>query len=253
MVQISKLGEKGLLQFVAKDLQHFSNAFAFMEQAALGGYLRDWVIECHLSVPSQELELTGTLPGDIDVLLIPSFDGDRFAERAMAMEVKRCLIPKDRRGRSPSSYGSQQVQGLANNGFPLIGLLHLAIIERSDDDQWIEMPILKEIVDGECIFEGTTLVDPASEHFTNRHLGRIEQLDIPHFSGYNIHSLNLTEDGDAINGWSLYGWRHPRKNPKTDPILLERIRTLSREPDFFVERKNGGGSVRWNPMYRLEF
>lgn len=183
MVEIARLHEKALLQFIAKDLQHFSNAFSFMEMTALGGYLHDWTIECHLSVPSTELGLsTDTVPGDIDVLLIPTFDGDRFAERAMAIEAKRFTVPVANRGRSPSSFGLKQVRGLAQFGFPFVGLLHVPIVERSTDADWKKIPLYKsQHLEGEDPTDGTVRIDPAGHATTMRHVGRFESFDLPEF------------------------------------------------------------------------
>ena len=130
MSTIFQMPEQKLLRFIFGDVSTYLNAFAFMEQAALGLRHSQWTIECFLSVPRSDLGLdAGRKPGDIDVLLIPTFDTDRFAERAMAVEVKRFVVPRSNRSRGPNEFGTGQTSGLVRDGFPLVGLLHIALVE----------------------------------------------------------------------------------------------------------------------------
>jgi hypothetical protein len=255
MTSLFELPENRLLRFIFGDVSTYINAFSFMESAALGLRHEQWTIECFLNVPRGDLGFDRSQkPGDIDVLLIPSFDGDRFAERSMAVEVKRFVVPRKNRGRGPSEYGTEQAAGLVRDGFPLVGLLHVALVENSSDGDLIELPIRKmRWTEGESEFAGTLLNDPAHSEVMFRHNGRMEKFSMPDCVGTKVQVLQISRDSNDIVGWSVWGWRAPKKNALRCVNLVERLRQLERPPHFRVNRTYPGIEIFSTGGYEYEF
>lgn len=245
MRDLLRASEKEILQALFGDAQTYLHAFGFMEDAALGFRLDGWAIQCFLGLPREQLGLTATgKPGDIDVLLLPMFDGDRFPERAMANEAKRFMVPRARRGRSPDGFGTDQVAGLVKDGFPLVGLLHIALVEPSLNSELVELPVLKQSYrTGENPFDGTLRHDPANHAVTKRHEGRMRKMDLPVWVGYCVQTLSTSRDGSTFTGWSVGSCRPPSKNPHRCLALLDRLRGLDRKPNFTVRHAGPETSI----------
>lgn len=255
MTSLFELSEKKLLRYIFGDVSTYLNAFSFMENAALGLRHAEWTIECFLNVPRVDLGFSDLQkPGDIDVLLIPSFDDDRFAERTMAVEAKRFVVPRSNRGRGPNEYGTDQVAGLVRDGFPLVGLLHIALVENSHDVDLIEMPVRKmHWKSGESEFDENVLHDPAHYQVLKRHNGRMEKFAVPDCVGTKAQVLQIARDSNEIVGWSVYGWRSPTKNPLRCSALVEQLRNLKRPPHFRVKRTYSGIEIYSTGAYEYEF
>lgn len=252
MPRIFEMSEETLLRFICGEVSTYLNAFSFMEEPALGLRRAEWTIDCYITLPRTELGLVpDKKPGDIDVLLVPTFDGDRFCERAMAIEAKRFVVPRCNRGRSPNEYGTDQINGLCSDGFPLVGLLHVALVEDSADDDLVEIPVLKmKYAISESPFEGTTQIDPAHFNTTKRHVGRIEGLQLPEYVGYNVETLQIDKTGSRVVGWSVWGWKAPKVNPARDAALVERLRNLKRPPHYRINHTFGGVHISSTGAYR---
>lgn len=156
-----------------------------MEIPAVGHSRLGWEIEVHLGLSRKTLDLyPHQKPGDIDVLLVPRFENDRFAERAMAVEVKRFFVPLGNRGKSPNKFGAAQTRGLFEDGFPFVGLLHLGLIEPADRNEWEDISQINSKYPFAEI--GKAKVDLDSFQTSNRNIGRLEKLDIPAQAGFNF-------------------------------------------------------------------
>src|SRR5688572_19878829 len=68
-------------------------------------------------------------PGDFDVIIIPFSEDKILFERTAAFEVKVIRPTKANPRRNANSFGTEQTLGLVNDGFPLVGLLHICMTE----------------------------------------------------------------------------------------------------------------------------
>lgn len=220
-------------------------SFEFMFHEACGFQLADWELEFWFQLPREALGLpTGEKPGDIDVFIIPSLKGDRFAERSMAIEVKKLFASKRNRKRSPNAFGTAQIQGLFKSGFPFIGLLHLVLIEASDTQHLIRIPVVRGVNrKGDYVYGESIETDPAAFWISERHHGRMRRVNLPYFSGYKVQALQLSERGERFVGMNANDSRAPMRNPEVSETLLAAIRKLRTEPDCTIRFTYGGTEI----------
>jgi len=66
-------------------------------------------------------------PGDYDIIFIPYNQHKMFYERTAVFEVKIARPTFESPSKGSNSLGETQIYGLIDDGFPLIGLLHIVI------------------------------------------------------------------------------------------------------------------------------
>jgi hypothetical protein len=82
----------------------------------------------------QELEFNkDEKPGDFDLIIIPFTKNEIFFERTAACEVKIVRPTRKNPLRNSNSLGTTQLNGLIQDGFPFIGLMHISITEPLKD------------------------------------------------------------------------------------------------------------------------
>lgn len=227
-------------------------ALDFVLGASLGHYLRGWTIEVWLNLERKYLQLDPReKPGDFDLLLVPVVGGDRIAERAIAIEVKRSAVPKNNRGKSPNSFGTEQAFGLLRDGFPFCAILHLIFVERSNRDRFLEVPLhetgVRQIGDDGQI--GTMKIDPDFIETQFRSVGKLEKEIGQNSIGYNVQTYDLDESGLHVVGRSVSSARPPILNVNRDRTLLENIRALSVPPELRLVFHYGGIDIRWRDRF----
>jgi hypothetical protein len=85
---------------------------------------------CATNILREELGLERNgKPGDYDIVFIPYRGEHLFFDRTAVYEVKIVRPSFERQSRSPNSFGETQVYGLLEDGFPLVGLLHVIAAE----------------------------------------------------------------------------------------------------------------------------
>lgn len=102
-----------------------------------------------------------TFPGDIDLLVIPFEKDELVASRALAIESKAVRASYARQHRSPNSFGFSQASALLALGFPLVGVAHLIVSDRSPESAWRKMA-MTTLLDAE-----TGLVDEFREVYVD--------------------------------------------------------------------------------------
>jgi hypothetical protein len=207
--------------------------FEFMISAALGDRSdrrgQDWVHQFMCAINRSALGLKSyEKPGDIDVLIVPRYQGRWFASKAMAVEVKVLRLPKSNRDKHPRPSGRKQAEGLLRDGFPYVGLLHLIVAEPSPSAEWKRLMHAKIIDDhGRVEVLGEFPTDTIATATTRRQYGRLLQLARGSFFGVGAVGLVLNNSGTAIAGNStLNTFTQPARNPNADDQLIERIGDL---------------------------
>lgn len=241
---IADLPEKELIVWLIEEGRSFWNAFDFVLEASTEHLRYERKLECYLAVSRPELGLeAGRKPGDIDVLLIPVVNGQRLTADCIAVEVKKLPIPTGNRGRSPSSYGRAQVIGASKDGFPFVGLLHIAIVERPDVSQYKDIPVIGEANSGVWLSpeelaaqnRGSTIpVDPDFDDVISRTVGRLKQFDWPAHIGFYSHVIQTNVSGDLVQYTSSVPGRSAARNPNVSENLLAKLDNLEREPDHLI-------------------
>ncbi|WP_316834472.1 hypothetical protein [Pedobacter nutrimenti] len=67
------------------------------------------------------------VPGDIDIVFIPYNQNQVFFNRTAVWEVKIARPHSEKINKSSKSLGTDQIRGLMEDGFPLIGLMHVCM------------------------------------------------------------------------------------------------------------------------------
>lgn len=74
-----------------------------------------------------ERQGNGIIPGDFDIIFIPYNLENIFFERTAVFEVKIARPHAQKLNKPSKSLGSEQIKGLLEDGFPLVGLLHVCM------------------------------------------------------------------------------------------------------------------------------
>lgn len=155
-----------------------------------------------------ELKLeAGKKPGDIDVLIIPFSKDKIYFEKTSVYEIKIIRPTRKNPGRNANSLGVTQVQGLVEDGFPLVGLIHVSITEPlpEAEKQSIKFSTLKAN-SGSGLEEGKSfddyLIDVKLDQFAwwscDNQLRRLMTQQLPDFIGVSSYGLEFYEDNRIV-------------------------------------------------------
>ncbi len=179
-------------------------------------------------------------PGDFDILIIPFSKDNIHFERTCAIEVKVVRPNRKNPKKAPNSYGIKQIKGLVQDGFPLVGLLHICMTEplKEHEKQTINFDPIPFDIDNPSnnknFFENAVPVkfDHFSSFSAENQMKRLVSKDIPKFVGLMTVGVNLTDNGklmtwfnhDFNNGFSA-GYFNPNKKECT----IDRIKSYYKE------------------------
>lgn len=204
--------ETQIVEVLVNNPAWLSDAIFFAANSAL--HMDDEIIECTLhvakEVPRESLGLElDQKPGDVDLLIIPERKGLLHFDRSIAIEVKVVRPTFAKPEKNAGKMGSTQVKGLARDGFPFVGLLHLEVPEETPEESRVEMP-------------NGYLMDMFPFEASLRQEGRLKKLDLPEFVGFSSTGL-LSGNNDFIG--SSFGLDQKcSKNPESCYILVNSIR-----------------------------
>ncbi len=107
------LHERDLVYYIVQEASTLYNFFNFVVEPALGPPPRSgWDYLFFAELPRPYLGLKPGLPGDIDVLIVPTFEGVPRAEFSAAIEVKRLALRGPNWSKNVDRYGVTQAEGL---------------------------------------------------------------------------------------------------------------------------------------------
>lgn len=196
-----------------------------------------------LSVPRAELGLDPERkPGDVDLLVVPFDHSQYHFERSIAIEVKVVRPTIKKPSRNVNSMGLKQVSGLLRDGFPFVGLLHVALPEATPEEHCWDLPLIANTLgpNGELVETGERVaIDPFPIITAQRQEGRIATMGLPVEVGFCSIGLNLSTDGEGFSGGTV-GFDKPGKlNPQISHELLKAI-------EKYLDNHRGSFSeVRW--------
>lgn len=231
--------EAEVLARVVADFALFSNTIHFALDTAFPHpehpFAQDVLVV--LNVPRQVLGLArDRKPGDVDLLIVPVND-DVLVDRTIAIEAKVVRPTISKPSRNVNTMGRQQTLGRLEDGFPFVGLLHMAVPESLPADLHSRIPLKSWELgeDGEQKDTGeVVLVDPFPLASARRQEGRLQTLELPPAAAYKSIGFGLSQDGEAFHSCTTCEQRSGEKNPVTSQALLDRVSLLVEgEPERF--------------------
>lgn len=184
-----------------------------------------------------ELKLEeGKKPGDIDVLIIPFSKDEIHFEKTSAYEIKIVRPTRKNPARNANSLGATQVLGLAEDGFPFVGLIHVSITEPllDEEKQNIKFSTLKAN-SGLATEAGKSfddyLIDVKMDQFawwsSENQFKRLMKLTLPDFIGISSYGLEFYKDNSIVICTSdVYHQKLAAcsLNPNTSNLLVLKIK-----------------------------
>jgi len=196
-----------------------------------------------VNVPRAQLGLDPERkPGDIDLLIIPFNDYRYHFERSIAIEVKVLRPTIAKPSRNSNSMGFKQTSGLLQDGFPFVGLLHIAVPETTPAEFCWDVPMIANTLgpNGELVETGERVViDPFPIITAQRQEGRINALGLPVEAGFKSIGLNLSRDGEDFSGGTVGFEKTGGPNPQLSQELLAAIE------EYLNNHRGSFSEVRW--------
>jgi len=146
-------------------------------------------------------------PGDFDLIIIPFTNKEICFDRTAVCEVK--VVRPTRRNplRNSNSLGTTQLNGLINDGFPFIGLMHISLTEPLMDSEKTVIDFCAISADSnERIKEGGKIedyfvkvkVDNFQWYSADKQLQRLISTGIPKFVGLMCLGLSQNNNGNYL-------------------------------------------------------
>jgi hypothetical protein len=236
------LPERQLVRYVVQEASTLYSFFNFVVEPALGSWPRPgWDYLFFAELPRPDLGLKPGLPGEIDILIVPTFEGKPRAEYSAAIEVKRLALRGPNWSKNVDRYGVTQAEGLLRCGFPFVGILHLIVNAPGPAENWRDLHQYR-IIDscGRVEFEAETPVDMTGYLAAGRQFGRLLTRSPDPVIGLNCVALTQTSAGEG-NSWFAVTdpeTRPASPNPRTNPMLLRNISLFATCASEFAPLRN---------------
>lgn len=187
-------------------------------------------------------------PGDYDILIIPYGENQRvYFERTIAIETKVVRPTRKNPQKAPNSYGISQLQGLINDGFPLVGLIHFCMTEPLLDKEKgiINMDLTPFDMDNpknnKEFMQNIALrkMDNFSWASSINQMKRLISKDIPKYVGLCAVGVNVTKDNKYVTCFD-YGFNNHYDSGYFNPYLktstIEKIKLFwSNNKEIFID------------------
>ena len=236
------LPERHLVRYLIQEASTLYQFFNFVVEPALGPPPRNgWDYMFFAEVPRPDLGLRPGLPGDIDVLIVPTFRGVPQADFSAAIEVKRLALRGPNWSKNVDRYGISQAEGLLRCGFPFVGILHLIVNAPGPAENWRNLHQYRVLDNfGSAEFEGEAPGDMTGFLAAQRQFGRLLHRQPDPIIGLNC--LAITQSSDS-KGKSWFAFTDPEKrfasrSPRTHPILLKNIELLAKWAKDYAPLRN---------------
>lgn len=192
-----------LLSSLEKRRSPYINPFSFMfchsvrtVESYSGVYFSKMVQRNEL-----KLERTGK-PGDFDILLIPYEGKDILFERTGVIEVKVVRPTIKNPSRNANSFGITQINGLIEDGFPLIGLIHICVPEPTPKNDCSQIKYLSDKARNSEDYE-LVKYDWFPHSAVKNQKRRLISFNLPTFVNLYSSSLSFRENGSCELGHDL--------------------------------------------------
>lgn len=186
-------------------------------------------------------------PGDFDIIVIPYSIHKIYFERTIALEVKIVRPTRKNALRNANSMGVTQVWGLINDGFPLVGIIHLCLTEPLKDEEKTKIKYMgkiggdsTEVITNEDDMP-IVLYDSFSSWSMKKQMQRLISTDLPKYVGLLTVGINTKLDSKLQMTFDMYhlsnfesGYFNPKKSQET----IKKVKSyFSLNQDIFIDAK----------------
>lgn len=224
---IIDLSEQHLVRLIVQEASTLYWFLNFVVEPAIGPPPRDgWDYLFFAEVPRAYLGLRPGLPGDIDILIVPTFRGVPHPEFSAAVEVKRLALRGPNWAKNVDRYGVSQAEGLLRCGFPFVGILHLIVNAPGPPENWRDLHQYRIIDEyGRAEFECEKPVDMTGHLSAERQLGRLLARAPNPLIGLNCIAVTQAPETEGCSWFAVTDpqTRRASRNPQTHPILLKNV------------------------------
>lgn len=139
------------------------------------------------------------------MIIIPFSKSKIYFERASVYEIKIVRPTRKNPGRNANSLGITQVLGLAEDGFPLVGLIHVSITEPLPEEEKVTIKFSTiKANSGSGTEKGKSFedyfIDVKMDQFawwsSDNQIKRLRTLQLPDFIGVSSYGLKFYENND---------------------------------------------------------
>jgi hypothetical protein len=180
-------------------------------------------------------------PGDFDIMFIP-FEKDRVCfDRTAVFEVKIARPNSSNITKNSNSIGETQIYGLIEDGFPLIGLIHICMPEPLPKSHQTKIQTAKETIrkPGDPPFELKNAFkledwDWLPHESIDNQMKRMISKGFPKYIGINAMAITENPDGthNVLTSREYNGFTSGFFNPKTSIKTIECV-----ERHFFLHKE----------------
>jgi hypothetical protein len=173
-------------------------------------------------------------PGDIDIIIIPSFKGKMYFEFSSAFEVKIVRPTNKNYRKNSTSLGTTQIFGLIKDGYPLVGLIQVCMPEPITIEKLQHLPLLN---DPNVIFT----YDPFPLYSIDTQYKRILKIDLPKYVGINIMGFSFDKDDKLFTHYSTEfdKFKYAYFNPHCSKDTIEKIKVhFHKYREKYIEKQN---------------
>lgn len=216
------------------NLRSFLSGIFYPDQKAYFDYEGFYVTK---TILRDELKLEkNRKPGDIDAIIIPFTKTKIYFERTSVYEIKIVRPTRKNPGRNANSLGVTQALGLAEDGFPLVGLIHVSITEPLPEEEKVDIKFSTlKANSGVGKEEGKSfddyLIDVRMDQFawwsSENQIKRLRTLQLPDFIGISSYGLEFYDDDRMVICTSdVYHQKLAACcfNPKTSQLTILKIK-----------------------------
>ena len=177
-------------------------------------------------------------PGDVDILILPIQAEEILYDYAIAIEAKIFRPTLKNPGKNVNKFGLSQALGLRRDGFPFVGLLHIALPENTPHQLRPKIPLMENKLDGKgnLLFSGQHIaIDPFSLMAAYRQEGRLKAKQIPPDISYKVLAFEISQNGSLIAntvGFSYSGHKNPFYSKKVEKLLTN---FYQKNSEFFTK------------------
>lgn len=185
------------MRFITNEASTLYPFFNFIIEPALGPPPRSgWDYLLFAEVERSWLGLGPGQPGDIDVLIVPTWKQKPVVEKACAIEVKRLALRGPNWAKNVDRYGITQAHGLIRCGFPFVGILHVIVTAPGPSENWRTL-LKARVIEGDRLeMLGEELVDMTGPDAADRQLARLLSQRTDPRIGLNAIAIKQTFDAD---------------------------------------------------------
>jgi len=187
-------------------------------------------------------------PGDFDIIVIPYTNEEILFNRSGVFEVKVVRPTRKRPQKNANSLGLTQLNGLINDGFPFVGLIHISTTEPLNDEE--KKTIEFFTIPTETRFpEGTTAEDHVvnvkydffQSYSSDKQMQRLISEPIPKFVCLYCFGLSLNLDGKYVLETGTVTYSDFQKgyfNPNRKIETVDAIRNhFNSNKNLYLERR----------------